>query len=119
VITIVHCKEFLEKWREDPNFCNRNKSAVNDINNHIKILDELESDYGVPISTSTMADKFTERASRVLRREKNRDVKLKATKIIAEKLKSGEKVTTKTTQQILSGARLEVINNGSDSNFTT
>ena len=102
----LNCENIIEKWKKDPNFCKKNKSAVNDINNHIKILDTLRDDYGVE-QKSAIAD-FREGASRPIRREKDDNVKSRALAKVAERVNDGQKVTGKIAREIIKEIKLEI-----------
>ena len=102
----MRCEAFYEKWKKDPNWCNKTKSAVNDIDNHLELVDLCEKEFGID-TASAMAD-FSERASRPIRREKDQNVQTRAIKKVAQRLRDGKKVTTKDAQQIIKEARLEL-----------
>ena len=103
---MVRCEEFYERWKEDPNWCKKAKSAVNDINSHLGLVDLCEKEFGID-TASAMAD-FSERAARPIRREKDQNVQTRAIKKVAQRLRDGKKVTTKDAQQIIKEARLEL-----------
>ena len=102
----INCENIIEKWKKDPNFCKKNKVAVSDINNHIKLLDTLKDDYEVEQKFAIA--NFREGASRPLRREKDDNVKSRALAKVAERVNDGQRVTAKDAQQILKEARLEL-----------
>lgn len=104
----MRCEEFYEKWSEDPNWCEKCKRQVDYINNYLGFVDLCEDVYD--IDRTMVQSCFSERASRPLIQEKDPEVKQKAIDFVARELQSGNKVTTKDSQNLLHIARQEVKN---------
>ena len=81
------CEEFYNRWRTDPNWCEKSPSSVSQIDQYIKLLDRLKND-GVPEKFAIA--NFTEGAARPLLLLKNPEVKDKAIGRIEAELKKKE-----------------------------
>jgi len=44
---MTRCEDFYEKWRKYPNWCEKTKGAVSQINSYLKLVDQLSGD-GIP-----------------------------------------------------------------------
>ena len=80
----MRCEEYYEKWKKDPNWCEKCQSAVSRINNYFDLAGELESK-GIPKETTFVG--LSEGAARPLFTEKNPVVKAKAISHVEKLLK--------------------------------
>lgn len=99
---MVRCPEFYEKWAKDPNWCEKCKSGVSQINSYLSLLDEFETQ-GIP-KKFTMVN-LSERAARPLFGEKNQPIRDKAIEEVATLLRAGWHCRVQDVKRILRKAR--------------
>lgn len=82
---MTRCVEFYQKWANDPNWCEKCKSGVSQINSYLALLDEFQ--------TRGLSKKFTmvnlsERAARPLFAKRNSQIRDQLIETIAEGLRT-------------------------------
>lgn len=94
------CKDLLDKWRTEPNFCGYGPAAAKTIDRYIILADELKAEYGleeaiiyknVPCSSVKTLLKFTPGS----------DLRTFAIKKISEAINGGHSVTAKYVNSLL------------------
>ncbi len=104
---MTRCKEFYDKWRRDPNWCEKCKSAVSQINSYLGFIDELES-RGVPREFTLV--NLPESAIRPLFTEKDPNIKEGAIVSVKNWLETGKNpITGEFKKKITSGEVKKII----------
>jgi len=85
---MTRCEEFYNRWATDPNWCEKTKGAVSQINSYLGLVEKLE-EYGLD-REFTMVN-LPERVARPLIPEKNQDIKEHAISEIGNRLKSEQR----------------------------
>ena len=87
---MVRCADFYEKWKKDPNWCEKSPDTVDLIDHYLELVDELK-EYGIdPIA---IYKKFPEGIARVVMKITDDTTHAKVIKNIAGKIKRGDKVS--------------------------
>ena len=59
----MRCTEFYERWKKDPNWCEKSPDTVNLISHYLALLDEMAA---LEIPNTTMVGLLPERSARPL-----------------------------------------------------
>ena len=87
---MTRCADFYEKWKKDPNWCEKSPETTRLIDHYLELVSVLES-HGVELAA--IYKKFPEDAARGVFKVKDKSLKEEVIKNIIGKLKRGEKVT--------------------------
>ncbi len=91
---MTRCKEFYDKWEEDPNWCEKCKSQVSDINRFLGFVDELEENHHFDKNSAKV--EISETAIRPLLRLKDPIHRDKAISAVVSALNAPNKVARST-----------------------
>jgi SAM-dependent methyltransferase len=97
-LRMTRCVEFYQKWANDPNWCEKCKSSVSEINSYLSLLEELE---GRGISKKFAMANFAERAARPIFRERDSQVRDNAIDILTKMLTQGKRLTSGVMNSLL------------------
>lgn len=94
---MTRCEEFYEKWKRDPNWCNKCETSVFRINKYIELVEAYP-----------FLKKVSERALRPLIERSIPHGELeKIINTIEQRLKKRQRVTTKVVQQLIGIPKLD------------
>lgn len=89
---MVRCADFYEKWKKDPNWCEKSPAAVSRINSYLSLIDEIcERENLTPELVSI---NFPERAARAVMSVKDEAVKKVVINDAIDMVRRGVKVTS-------------------------
>lgn len=100
---MTRCEEFYEKWRRYPNWCEKTKGAISQINAYIKVVDELEMR---GVDPSFVYKTLPEAQTRKLPKDESRESVLDK---IADKLRSGQSYYQENCEKAAAAAAREII----------
>jgi len=87
---MVRCADFYEKWKKDPNWCEKSPKAVEQIDHYLSLVEEIADKNVDPIA---IYKQFPERVAREVFKLKG-DVRESVVTNSAGMIKRGEKVST-------------------------
>ena len=104
---MTRCVEFYTRWKKDPNWCHKCKSAVDQIEGYIDLVDGLEKK-GIPPESTIV--RLPEWSARPLISIQSEEIKDKALSSISKALESGKSpITGEFTKKITLGEVEQVI----------
>jgi hypothetical protein len=86
----MRCADFYEKWKKDPNWCEKSPEAVRQIDHYLELVAQIEVE-GVELAA--IYKRFPERAAREVLKIKDEELKRTVLHNAAGMIKRGEKVS--------------------------
>ena len=87
---MVRCADFYEKWKKDPNWCQKSPQTVRLIDFYLELVDSLEQ---VGANAGAIYRKFPEGTAREIFKIKDENIKQQVIKNAAGMINRGEKVS--------------------------
>lgn len=88
---MVRCAEFYERWKKDPNWCQKSPDTVNQIDHYLGLVNELEN---LGVETAAIYKKFPEGVARDILKIKDEVVRAGVIGNASGKIKRGDRVTS-------------------------
>jgi len=88
---MVRCAEFYERWKKDPNWCQKSPDTVNQIDHYLGLVNELEN---LGVETAAIYKKFPEGVARDILKIKDDVVRAGIVGNAAGKIKRGDRVSS-------------------------
>jgi len=88
---MVRCADFYERWKKDPNWCQKSPDTVNQIDHYLGLVGELEM---LGVETVAIYKKFPERVARDILKIKDDKIRAGVIGNAAGMIKRGDQVST-------------------------
>jgi len=88
---MVRCADFYERWKKDPNWCQKSPDTVNQIDHYLGLVGELEN---LGVETVAIYKKFPERVARDILKIKDDKIRAGVIGNAAGMIKRGDQVSS-------------------------
>lgn len=87
----MRCADFYEKWKKDPNWCQKSPDTVREIDHYLSLVGELEN---LGVETAAIYKKFPEGVARDILKIKDEKIRASVMGNTAGMIRRGEKVSS-------------------------